>query len=424
MSLLEQVVTGETPEPARILVYGPDKVGKSEFGNSFPDPIFADLEGKAGGLRPAPPRLHIHHYGQLEGLVTELTDSKHGYQTLVVDTLDWLEPLIWKVVVGIASKKEGKGVTSIEDVGGGYKKGYTEANDVWRDLLRRLEALQRTRGMHVVLLAHSTVKTHKDPQGGDYGRIRTSLYGSAEDLIMQWVKAVCYATFEEAKTKKGKLAKRYGYGQKRFLFCNWHPAYRSGNNYGLPDRLPLDAQAILEAVKSEPVVDPNLLAAIAEAVGFLSKKHAQAARREVEDHKEDPTYLLRFLSRVKAFLDDPSHSVETPAGPSGESSEEAEGSCPEAETEDGAHPEHLSESASAETAGPAVESEGEEDEASGSAEADEPEDRAPTADDELIECTHCSDMRKRPIRHKPPQCETEKKKTRKKKPIGKPKNVA
>ena len=50
-----------------------------------------------------------------------LYTEEHGFRTLVVDSVDWLEPLVWAQVC------KDQGWKSIEDAG--YGKGYVNALD-------------------------------------------------------------------------------------------------------------------------------------------------------------------------------------------------------------------------------------------------------------------------------------------------------
>ncbi len=82
--------------------------------------------------------------------VDMLRVEQHDHKTLVFDTLDWLEPLLWAHICERDGKK------NVEDYG--YGKGHVAALDEWRLLVSRLERLRNERGMGVVLLAHSWIK--------------------------------------------------------------------------------------------------------------------------------------------------------------------------------------------------------------------------------------------------------------------------
>ncbi len=44
MSLLARVQRGRTPKPPRILLYVPERIGKSTFGSQAPKPVFVPIE--------------------------------------------------------------------------------------------------------------------------------------------------------------------------------------------------------------------------------------------------------------------------------------------------------------------------------------------------------------------------------------------
>ena len=136
MSLLERIEKGRSRAPRRTLVYGVHGVGKSTFGAMAERPVFiqteeglADIECErfplAGSLADA-----------LEALGALYT-GEHAYGTVVIDSLDWLERLIWAEVC------RKRGVETIEDIG--YGKGYVFALTCWREVLAGLDALRADR---------------------------------------------------------------------------------------------------------------------------------------------------------------------------------------------------------------------------------------------------------------------------------------
>jgi hypothetical protein len=84
-----------------------------------------------------------------------LQTQKHEFDTVVLDSLGWIEPLVWKAVCDEAK------VDSIELAFGGYGKGYVRALDLWRTLLKELAILNRS--MHVLMIGHAQIKSFQDP---------------------------------------------------------------------------------------------------------------------------------------------------------------------------------------------------------------------------------------------------------------------
>ena len=248
-----------TKQAAALLwfLYTVEGLGKSTFGSEAPSPIFIAAES---GLK----RIDAQAFPQPQTFkdvldaVDELTNTEHGYKTLVIDTLDWLEPLIWKDVCEKAK------VASIEDVGGGYGKGYLAALDTWRLLLARLERLHSTKNMEIGLLAHTTISNFPNPNGPDYKRFQPAFHTKACDLVKQWVDVVMFGNYEDvygpdAGNKRGKV-KGVSTG-KRELFTERTAAYDAKNRYGLPPVLPLSYAAFAEAAHAGHAGDPTQLAA-------------------------------------------------------------------------------------------------------------------------------------------------------------------
>lgn len=124
------VQKGKQLMPPRILLYGLDGLGKSSFAAQAPDPIFIDTEDRLREIN-ASKFPHSTSYEDVFSKLRAVAKDPHNYGTLVIDSLDWLERLIWDYVC----RMDSKGATHIEKVGGGFGKGYKFALDHWRDVL-------------------------------------------------------------------------------------------------------------------------------------------------------------------------------------------------------------------------------------------------------------------------------------------------
>jgi hypothetical protein len=246
---LANVEKGKRVRPIRALLHGTEGVGKSTFGASAPNPIFLCAESGTDHLDVARFPL-ISCWEDALDAVEVLSSDAHDYQTLVVDTVDWLEPFCWKYVVDHApADKSGRKPKSIEEVSGGFSKGYIVALEHWTILLDRLEKLQAKRGMHVVLLAHTEIKNFQNPEGENFDRYQMRLHHKAAGKLMQWVSAVLFASFEMGVVAKENKAIGVGTGA-RILRTEKRPAFDAKNRYGLPFRMPLSWDEFFEAVKN------------------------------------------------------------------------------------------------------------------------------------------------------------------------------
>ena len=244
MGMLENIQTGRENKPPRIMVYGQEGVGKSTFGASAPDPVFIQTEDGLGEIDTCKVPL-AQSVGDVIAELTALRDEEHNFRTVVIDSLDWLERLIFDEVC-----KE-FGVRSIEKADGGYGKGYVDALVHWRKVLALLDDLRNKRGMMVILLAHAKVERFEDPENIAYDRYAPRLHKHAASLISEWVDAVLFAAKRLRVSKDGDsraIAAPIGAdGGERILRTNGSPACLAKNRFSLPNEIPLRWDAFLQA---------------------------------------------------------------------------------------------------------------------------------------------------------------------------------
>lgn len=268
---LASITKGKRPTPFRLLIHGVDGVGKSSFAASAPTPVFLGPEDGTNHLDVARFPVPATWEDVMDALRT-LAGDRGGFETLVIDSLDWLEPLVWKHVV------EAAGAKAIEDVGGGYGKGYVAALDEWRRFLAALEYLQRNQGMHVLLVAHSFIKSFRNPEGEDFDRYVLKLHEKAAALCREWCEGVYFAQFETFSVKdKAKRVKGVSTGA-RLLHTQRTAAFDAKDRYGLPDRIALDwtefQTAATKGRLGEVQAMVELIKANAEALGGELKGQA------------------------------------------------------------------------------------------------------------------------------------------------------
>ncbi len=228
---LKNVKKGIIVAPQRILIYGPEKVGKSTFAAGAPSPIF--LGKDAGTLH-----LDVARFPQptcwrdvLDAL-TFLLQGGHDFETLVVDPINWFEYLVHQEVVGSSGK-------SIEAWNGGYGRGYDAALNFWRIFLDLVERLWE-RGMGIIFSAHAKVKKFNDPSGPGYERWVLAMANErAADMLRQWVDTILFAV-RESYGKAGDDTRIRGTGSGiRLLHTEWSPAFDAGNRSNLPATMSL-----------------------------------------------------------------------------------------------------------------------------------------------------------------------------------------
>lgn len=252
---LDRLVRGKQKEPRKVALFGPEGLGKTTFGAGAPDPIFLDAEGGSGQLDVARfPRPET--WPDVLEAVRTLTNDKHDFKTLVVDTADAVEPLLWSFIVARDSKP-GKPLRGVEDYG--YGKGFNKALDEWRVLLASLERLRLAKGMNVIFLAHAWIKPFKNPEGEDYDRFELKLDKKAGGLIKEWCDVVLFGRFETYAHKDERDRVRGHSTGARLVHTERTAAYDAKNRYNLPATLPLSWADFDSACIASDAMKPEAL---------------------------------------------------------------------------------------------------------------------------------------------------------------------
>ena len=163
MGMLDNIQTGKENKPPRIMIYGSEGVGKSTFGASAPNAVFIQTEDGLSEIDCKKFPL-AHTLAEVASELTALRDEQHDFRTVVIDSVDWLERIIFDEVC------REFGVRSIEKADGGYGRGYVHALTHWRKILNILQELRDKRGMMIILVAHAKVERFEDPENAAYDR--------------------------------------------------------------------------------------------------------------------------------------------------------------------------------------------------------------------------------------------------------------
>lgn len=233
---------GKTNKPRRVMLYGVHGIGKSTFAHESPDVVFLPTEDGITDLDVESFPL-AETFKDFMGYLAELCQEDHDRKTVVIDTLDWLEHLIWQ---DVADKHD---VGSIEDIG--YAKGYVFALKQWREVLQGLDWLRNKKGLSCILLAHARVQKHSPPDNDPFDRYTPKLHKHASEIVQEWCDEVLFANYQVYTSTQGegfdKRTRGVGSGA-RVIHTTEKPSHLAKNRCKLPETLPLLWQEFANAV--------------------------------------------------------------------------------------------------------------------------------------------------------------------------------
>jgi hypothetical protein len=298
------ITTGRIARPQKAVIYGPEGVGKSTLASLFPNPVFLDSEGGTHHLEIA--RFEVASWDNVIGAVAQLASGQHDFKTLVLDTVDWGEKRLAEHICRKANKD------SIEDWG--FGKGYVILAEEFAKFLASLDALIR-RGMHIVFLAHSTVRKFESPdQAGSYDRYELKLSKQVAPLVKEWADVILFANYVTKIAENESGRKRGVGGRERVLFTTHAAAYDAKNRHGLDEKLLFTFDSIANvfgatAKPAAPAVPQKSMAdqlaevfkdREADVKAFLAARGQMKADGAWADIPAD--YAARVLSAPERFM--------------------------------------------------------------------------------------------------------------------------
>lgn len=217
--------------PQKIVIYGTPGIGKTTFAATFPKPVLLRTEDGAAALDiptfPAIPK----NLEQVRQALRTLYRGGHQFKTLVVDSLDWLEPLVFDEVCRDGAKEK------IEDFG--YGKGYANAKEKWRDLLHILETLKNKTKMNVVAVAHAVPVSVDLPDLDPFQRYSMKLNKHGSALWMEWADMILFVNYKAniKRDSEGKSTGKAAGSGERVIFTQERPAYQAKSRWPLDEEI-------------------------------------------------------------------------------------------------------------------------------------------------------------------------------------------
>lgn len=244
---LDSIRKTSDTKPPRTLIYSTHGIGKTTFAANAPNPVFIQTEDGEGSLEFATftPGSVFTSYDDIVEALNSLGAEDHDFKTVVIDSLDHLEPLVWQKTC------DAHGWQDIEAPG--FGKGYVAADVYWRQLLMLLNALRNVKGMNVILTAHAKIEKFESPEHDAFDRYDIKLHKRANGLVQELVDVILFAgkkihVVKEDQGFNKSRSRGMSMGDERVMYTTERPAFVAKNRYNLPAEMPLDWQAYVNAL--------------------------------------------------------------------------------------------------------------------------------------------------------------------------------
>ena len=296
-----KIIRGKQPSSKKVVIYGPEGIGKSTFASRFPDPVFIDTEGSTKDMDVA--RFEApSSWTMLLEQVKYVKNHPEICKTLVIDTADWAE---MRCIDHICAKFQKDGLEEF-----GYGKGYTYVHEEFGRLLNLLEEVVGV-GIHVVLTAHAKMRKFEQPDElGAYDRWEMKLTKQSAPMVKEWADMVLFANYKtfvvNVDGQGAQKGKNKAQGGRRVMFTTHHPCWDAKNRYGLPEELMFDYGEIAKIIESG-------MAAPLQGTG-QETFHQPEISETVSKEEEIPSFMKQETMReeINETVDSKQDSISEP----------------------------------------------------------------------------------------------------------------
>ena len=241
------ITKGKVESAKKVVIYGPEGIGKSTLASQFPDAVFIDTEGSTKELDiaryPAPMSWN--------DIITDVEDTaaEAPCKTLIIDTADWAEQFCIKAVC------QKNGVGGVEDFG--YGKGYVYVSETFAELLRACDKCIEA-GINVVFTAHAMMRKFEQPdEMGAYDRWEMKLSKKVAPLLKEWADMVLFCNYKTDVITDQNTKSKKATGGRRVVYTSHHPCWDAKNRYGLPDQMEMSFDGIAHLFTNTKQPEPD-----------------------------------------------------------------------------------------------------------------------------------------------------------------------
>lgn len=276
-----KVITGLVHRPQKVVIYGPEGIGKTTLASDFPVPLFIDTEGGTSHMNVCRADWGST-WDDLMTAVQEVVKNKKelGIETLVIDTADWAEQLC---VQHILKKYNVNGIENF-----GYGKGYTYIGEEFAKLLKECDKAIDA-GINVVITAHAKMRKFEQPDElGAYDRWEMKLSKQVAPLVKEWCDMLLFGNYETKVVTVDKSGTKKPQGGKRVIYTSHHPCWDAKNRHGLPDKIDMTYYGPIQKAIEGPPKDTRPEPVIPEETPEpkKEKKQPKASTKKKEPEKE------------------------------------------------------------------------------------------------------------------------------------------
>ncbi len=231
MPLPGTIITDSHIRAPKGIVYGPPGCGKTTFGASADQPLVIDCEN--GAAHVACHRTpYLSSWQEIRPWLDGLAAGSHDYQTVAVDSIDWLLRRIEEHVAGVDGSPTGMKQT-LNRSHGGYGNGrQVLKNYVYQYLLPTFDRIVNS-GVAVLLLAHATRRELTTIDGITLEKSAPEIHPDLANTLIEWSDFVGAIRLV---------------GSERELILHETPQLVAKNRYGIHESLPLSWQAFVSAI--------------------------------------------------------------------------------------------------------------------------------------------------------------------------------
>lgn len=236
------ISNGPKKVPERVIIYGPEGIGKSTLASQFPEPLFIDTEGSTAELDVSRFDKIPKTWSEFVQMVLYVKDHPDVCKTLVIDSLDWSERLCIRHIC------ETNGKTSLGDFA--YGTGYAKLAEEFQRMLNVLNDIS-AKGINIVMTAHSMIRKFERPdESGAFDRFEMKLERKTAPLVKEWSSLIVFCDYEihVAKDSNDKVK---AHGGNRVMYTSHHPCWDAKNRRGMPDKLPLSFDSLAPYILDE-----------------------------------------------------------------------------------------------------------------------------------------------------------------------------